>query len=185
MEGASERRKYRTVTVSFRLPKEMIGELAEESERVGSSPSATLRQVLEKHLNWDRYRIQTNMICIPSAFVNESLSRLSRKEIENVASQSANAFNGLILLKTRRVDFVGALQVIEEWLRDSSIKYRRGYADGWHVFVVQHDLELNWSFYLACFFTSVFGNINNIQCKVELNRNGKNVVFFVRANLQS
>lgn len=171
--------------MSFRLPKEMIDELVEESERAGSNPSVTLRQVLEKHLNWDRYRLQMNMICIPSAFVNESLSRLSRKEIENVASQSANAFHGLILLKTRKMDLVCALKVIEEWCKDSSIKYRRGYADGWHVFVIQHDLQANWSLYLAHFVTTVFRSISNVQCKVEMNQNGKNVVFFVRANPHS
>ena len=111
-------KKNRTVTVSFRLPKNMVDELMEEVERSGSSPSAILRKVLEKYLDWDRYRLQMNMIPFPDVFVDESLKRLSRKDIGDIASQFANAFSGLVLLKMGKMDLESTLKMMEEWFRD-------------------------------------------------------------------
>lgn len=173
-------KKDRTVTISFRLPKDLVEELVDESERASSSPSAILRQILRKHLHWDRYRIQVNMIPLPSCFVNESLNQLSREEIMDLASRSASAFNGLVLLKMKNTDLESALEVLEDWFTDSSIKYRRGYANGYHVFVIQNDLDVNWSLYLADLFTAVCSNITNTYCKAELNKENNNILLFAK-----
>ncbi|HEY7508407.1 MAG TPA: ribbon-helix-helix domain-containing protein [Nitrososphaera sp.] len=172
-------KKNRTVTVSFRLPKNMVDELMEEVERSGSSPSAILRKVLEKYLDWDRYRLQMNMIPFPDVFVDESLKRLSRKDIGDIASQFANAFSGLVLLKMGKMDLESTLKMMEEWFRDGAINYRRGYADNCHVFVIQHGLDVNWSLYLAHFFTTLCGDLD-VYCKVELNQDGKTLLLFAR-----
>lgn len=172
-------KKNRTVTVSFRLPKSMVDELMEEVERSGSSPSAILRKVLEKYLDWDRYRLQMNMIPFPDCFVDESLKRLSRKDIGDIASQFADAFSGLVLLKMGKMDLESTLKIMEEWFRDGAINYRRGYADNCHVFVIQHSLDVNWSLYLAHFFTTVCRDLD-VYCKVELNQDGKTLLLFAR-----
>jgi hypothetical protein len=139
-----------------------------------------LRQILRKHLHWDRYRIQMNMIPVPSCFVNESLIQLSRKEIGDLALQCANSFNGLILLKMKKTDLQCALEVLEDWFIDSSINYRRGYANGYHVFVIQNDLDVNWSLYLADLFAAVCSNIENTYCRVELNKENNNILLFAK-----
>lgn len=120
------------------------------------------------------------MVPIPPCFVNGSLNLLSRKEIEDLALQTANSFDGLILLKMKRMDLECSLEVLEDWLMDSSINYRRGYTNGYHVFVIQHDSNENWSLYLANLFTAVCGNIKNTYCKVETNRENKNILLFVK-----
>jgi hypothetical protein len=172
-------KKNRTVTVSFRLPESMVEELLKEVERSGSNPSAIVRKVLEKHLNWDRYRLQMNMISFPDCFVDESLKRLSRKDIGDVASRFASVFCGLVLLKTGRTDFEPTMKMIEEWFKDGSINYRHGYDNGCHVFVVQHSLDVNWSLYLANFFTAVCRDLN-VYSKVEMSQDGKTLLFFAR-----
>jgi hypothetical protein len=172
-------KKNRTVTVSFRLPESMVEELLKEVERSGSNPSAVVRKILEKHLNWDRYRLRMNMISFPGSFVDESLKRLSRKDIVDVASRFASVFCGLVLLKTGRMDFEPTLGMIEEWFRDGSINYRHGYDNGCHVFVIQHSLDVNWSLYLAHFFTAVCRDLN-VYSRVEMNQDGKTLLFFAR-----
>lgn len=172
-------KKSRTVTVSFRLPESMVEELSKEVARSGSNPSAIIRKVLEKYLNWDRYRLQMSMISFPDCFVDESLKRLSRKDIGDVAERFANVFCGLVLLKTGKMDLEPALGMMEEWFKDGSINYRHGCDNGSHVFVIQHDLDVNWSLYLAHFFTAVCKDLN-VYSRVEMNRDGKTLLFFAR-----
>lgn len=176
-----QRRKNRTKTVSFRLPAYMIDELIEECERAEMSPSVILRQILGKHLEWDRYRLQMNLITVPSCFARESMNLLSKQEIEGLAFHCASSFVSLALLKAKRVDLENLLALMEQWFRDSSIKYRRGYADGYHVFAIQHELGFHWSLFLAEFLAAVFTTIKEVRYKVDFNQNDGTVLFFSKS----
>lgn len=170
----------KTVTVSFRLPKYMVDVLLQESELRGSTPSIVLRNVLGKHLNWDRYRLQMNMVPVPECFVTESLKRLSRKDVGDIAARCAHSFSGLTFLKMRRVGLESTLVTMEEWFKDASISYRRGFVDDYNAFVIQHNLDVNWSLFVSNLFTTVCGNLENVDYKVELSRDGKMLVLFAR-----
>lgn len=173
-------KRSRTVTVSFRLPASMIEELVKESERTDISPSSTLRQVLSRYLNWERYRLQTGLVSLPYCFVDDALNGLSRKEIGHMASRCANLFEGLVMLRMGKVDLESSLRMLHEWFRDASIKYRVGSNGGGYVCVIQHDRCKNWSLFLAEFLAAICNCLKIKNFSIVVNQNGKGIIFSVR-----
>jgi hypothetical protein len=178
-------KRNRTITVSFRLPESMIEELVKESECFEISPSSTMRKVLGRYLNWDRYRLQAGLVSLPYCFIDDTLSGLSGKEIERIASQCANAFEGVIMLKSGKVDLDSSLRVINEWFRDASINNRFGFSEGEYICIIQHDRSNNWSLFLAEFLAAICRNHGIRDFNIIVNQNGRWIFFSVKRNNSS
>ena len=83
MESISRKKhtieKKPTRSTSYRLPEEILNELQTEAQEKNISENVLVKQILEKHVKWDRIEEVVGMIPVP-----HGLLKIIGKEIRKV-----------------------------------------------------------------------------------------------------
>jgi hypothetical protein len=98
--------KKQTVTVTFRLNKEIIDALYDESDSNSISLNSLVNHILKRYLNWDKYEDKSTMIHIVSPVVKDLFIDLDKEKVIRLAKDKAkDPVYNLILFMNGKVDF--------------------------------------------------------------------------------
>jgi len=113
-------------------------------------------------LQWHSLAAQAGFISVRKPFLIKLLKSQNDEEIKSLAKQVAVSSNkDFILMLRMKYNTFCALDVIETWISISGYSYNHsteylGYSKVLHSFIVQHNMGMKWSVFLAELYKSLF-----------------------------
>lgn len=160
------RNQEKTRSISFRLPEELIEEIQTEARNNDVSPNVLVHRILERYTRWDSSAAKAGYIPVTKGLVFELLSRISEKEIVEIANLvEKKEFTDIALLLRNKFDIESVLDIIEMRAKVSGFPYRYTVKGTIHSFVIQHDINEKWSLYLASRYKSAFEELGLTSVK--------------------
>ena len=186
-ENVNENKTGKTRSITFRLESSIIEELQTEAEYRETSLNVLINQILRRYSNWERYENKMGMIPIPKIMLSSIMDEVMkigkdggiedvanfRNKITKELSQIAFAFlKDSVLLIKKNYNLLVVLEVLEQYMKVVGINSdHRIEDDGKHVYVIQHNLGENWSFFIKEFLILIFENLGKVKVDISSTEN--------------
>jgi predicted DNA-binding ribbon-helix-helix protein len=154
--------KKKTESITFRLESQVLDHLREEAKRKDVSINTLVSQVARQHTNWYSTATQAGFIPVRKPLMIKLLESQNEEQIKSLAKHVAKSSNkDFILMLRGKYNIHSALDFIETWVRTSGYSYTHNiedldYSSRLHILVVQHDMGMRWSLYLAELYKNLF-----------------------------
>lgn len=147
--------------MTFRIDDNVLKILRKESERQQVTLNNFINQLLKHFVEWDMYEPKVGMIPIAKPIVIELFDKMSKKEISDMAFRiGKNVVHDIALFMKNRMDLDSFLSWFETRMNSSLTETNHSVENGFHVYVLKHELGENWSLYhkivLELMFNEVF-----------------------------
>ncbi len=151
----------KTSTMTFRIDDNVLKILRNESERQQVTLNNFINQLLKHFVEWDMYEPKVGMIPIAKPIVIELFDKMSKEEISDMAFRiGKNVVHDIALFMKNRMDLDSFLSWFETRMNSSLTETNHSVENGFHVYVLKHELGENWSLYhkivLELMFNEVF-----------------------------
>lgn len=157
----------KTVTMTFRVEEEVLGQLRSESSKKEVSLNTLVNQVLRRFVEWDMYESKVGMIPIARPVVHMLFENMDEKEIVEMACKvGKGAVHDICLFMKSRMDLESFLSWLETRLKSSSMEFSHSVKDGRHVYIIKHDLGRNWSLYHKTILELIFNEALNRRVSI-------------------
>ncbi|MGN6560280.1 MAG: hypothetical protein ACTHJ2_07110 [Candidatus Nitrosocosmicus sp.] len=150
----------KTSTMTFRIDDNVLRILRSESERHQISLNTLINQLLKRFVEWDMYESKVGMIPIAKPIVVELFRKMSKEEISRMALDiGKNAVHDISLFMKNKMDLDSFLSWFETRMNSSLTETNHSIQNGFHVYVLKHELGENWSLYHKIILQSIFNEI--------------------------
>ncbi|MGN6350983.1 MAG: hypothetical protein ACTHL3_05920 [Candidatus Nitrosocosmicus sp.] len=150
----------KTSTMTFRIDDNVLRILRSESERHQISLNTLINQLLKRFVEWDMYESKVGMIPIAKPIVVELFRKMSKEEISKMALDiGKNAVHDISLFMKNKMDLDSFLSWFETRMNSSLTETNHSIQNGFHVYVLKHELGENWSLYHKIILQSIFNEI--------------------------
>lgn len=158
--NSSRDESKKTATMTFRVDENVLNILRSESDRNQITLNSLVNQLLKRYVEWDMYEPKVGMIPIAKPIVVELFSKMSKEEISKMAVDiGKDAVHDIILFMKNRMDFDSFLSWFEARMASSLTETNHTMQDGFHVYVLKHELGENWSLYHKIVLELMFNEI--------------------------
>jgi len=150
-------------SVTFRIESEPLRKLRREAGQKDISTNTLVNQLIKDHLNWHSKAAEAGFISVRRPFISKIIKYLPEQEIISLADSSvAETIKDSILLMRNEYTIKSALDFLESWIKISGFPYRHEETENdqnKHSYVIQHDMGMKVSIYLASLFQFVLDEL--------------------------
>lgn len=107
-----------------------------------------INQILKDHLDWNTNAAQARFIPVPKPTMSGIIDKLTEEEISEVAINVAKNTVDIGLLLRGEYTLTSFLNILETWSRISCFAYKHEANNEVHNFLIQHDMERNYSLFV-------------------------------------
>jgi hypothetical protein len=147
--------------------------LRHEAEKKDISTNTLVNQIIKEYLNWHSNAAKAGFVAVRRRFVTKVMSNLSEQEIILLAEYVAKSANkDTMLLMKNEYTVKSALEFLESWIKISGYPYRHQETNNGqnkHSYVIQHDMGMKWSIYLASLYQFLFDELG-LKKKIEFDK---------------
>lgn len=148
--------------MTFRIDENVIKILRSESKRNQITLNSLVNQLLKRYVEWDMYEPKVGFIPIAKPIVIELFSNRSYEEISTMAKEiGIDVVHDIALFMKNRMDLDSFLSWFERRMASSLTETNHTLQDGYHVYVLKHELGKNWSLYHKIIIELMFNKIFN------------------------
>jgi hypothetical protein len=159
----------KTSTMTFRIDDNVLRILRSESERHQISLNTLINQLLKRFVEWDMYESKVGMIPIAKPIVVELFNKMSKEEISKMALDiGKNAVHDISLFMKNKMDLDSFLSWFETRMNSSLTETNHSIQNGFHVYVLKHELGENWSLYHKIILQSIFNEIFEKTVEIQI-----------------
>ncbi|MFQ5941457.1 MAG: hypothetical protein ACE5KA_07160 [Nitrososphaerales archaeon] len=163
--------KDKTYPMTFRLPETLIADLKKEAEDAQVSLNTLIKQVIDRHVSWERYSEKMGLVPLTRPFLKDVLKQLSDEKIKEIANNSSkDALRELTLLAKGTYDLASFISIFNEWLRASWMTHRYESTAEGHEYVIYHNLGRKWSLYLVELLDAVISDLVHTRPVVDIRK---------------
>jgi len=150
-------------SVTFRIESEALRKLRREAGQKDISTNTLVNKLIKDHLNWHSNAAKAGFIPVRRLFISKVIKYLPEREIISLAEYMAKTTNkDSILLMKKEYTIKSALDFLESWIKISDYPYRHEETNNHqkkHSYVIQHDMGMKVSIYLASLFQFVLDEL--------------------------
>jgi hypothetical protein len=173
-------------SITFRLDNGTIKNLRHEAEQQDISTNTLVNHILKEHIKWHSNAPKAGFIAVRRSLIMNLMNFLSERDIIAVAENVAKTTNkDSILLLENEYTMKSALDFLERWIKISGYVYKKEEVnDGQnsHLYVIQHDMGMKWSIYLANLYQVVFDELNENNKKIKFEKTENTLAFTVNCD---
>jgi hypothetical protein len=181
--------EYRTLkseSVSFRFDYEVLKSLRHEAKQKDISTNTLVNQIIKEHQHWHANAPKAGFIAVRRGLIMDLLNHLSEQEIISVAEHvSKTTTKDSIMFIEKEYTMKAALLFLETWIKISGYGYRHEEINDdqhKHMYLIQHDMGIKWSTYLASLYQALFDGLNKNKPKLEFEKTESTLAFTVYEN---
>jgi hypothetical protein len=159
--------RKKTVTVTFRLDKDLITILRSESERQHISLNTMVNLIIQRFVEWDMYESKLGMVSFLRPVVVELLKQMTGQEVIALARGiGKRATNDATLFMKNKMDLDSFLSWLEIGMRNSPVEIKHNIDENTQTYILKHELGLNYSLFYKTILESIFNEIlgKHIDC---------------------
>ena len=159
MHNTTEENK-RTITMTFRISKDVMEKLRHKAKEKGISSNMLVNQIFKNYVNWYKFEPKIGMIPLSKPIVISLFRDLRKDEIIDIATNNGkNAVYDIAVFMNAKVDIDSFLSWLESRMRNSSIHVSHIVKGTVHTYTFKHDICLNWSLYHKIILELIFGDV--------------------------
>ncbi|HEU5120840.1 MAG TPA: hypothetical protein VFT71_07605 [Candidatus Nitrosocosmicus sp.] len=152
----------KTTTMTFRIDENVLKILRSESERNQITLNSLVNQLLKRYVEWDMYAPKVGLIPIAKPIVFQLFSKMSKEDISTMAKEiGKDVVHDIALFMKNKMDLDSFLSWFETRMASSLTETNHTIQDGYHVYVLKHELGENWSLYHKIVIELMFNEIFN------------------------
>ncbi len=162
----------KTSTMTFRIDDNVLEILRNESERQHVTLNNFINQLLKHFVEWDMYEPKVGMIPIAKPIVIELFDKMSKEEISDMAFRiGKNVVHDIALFMKNRMDIDSFLSWFETRMKSSLTKINHSVENGFHVYILKHELGENWSLYHKIVLELMFNEVFEKPVDIDITNN--------------
>ena len=168
--------KVKIETTTFRLNPSIIENIRYEAENRMISLNDMMNQILKRFIEWNQFEPISGMVHIPKPVVSELFKKKSNEEITKMAESFGKTavFNSVLLMKGK-INLQTFLNWVEEEMSNHSLHVRHNNENGFHKYLIKHDLGFKFSLYYKSIINSIFNEY--FKAKIEFTITDKLLLF--------
>lgn len=158
--------------MTFRLDEQILKKLRLESDNRQISTNTLVNQALRQFLEWGMFEPTAGFVMINKPVFSEVFDKLTPKEIVDIASRvGKNEVRDIALFMKGNTDLLSFLSWFEMRMINSSVQVSHSNNDGFHTYVMKHDIGRNWSIYHKTILELIFQEVFNQRILVKADKN--------------
>ena len=161
-------KKEKTRSITYRLPEDLVKELETESMEKNTSQNVLVKQILEKHVQWDRYADKIGMIPVPKNILDELGKEMSGEDIDSIIKVILPMIKESVLFMKGKYDLKRCIETLEDYMKASGMRSDHRLEGNLHHFIIQHELGVKWSLLTEKLFKEIFHEFlpdQNVKCQ--------------------
>ena len=167
-----------TEGATFRLRKIALDKLRNDAIQKQISLNTLTNQIFEQYIDYNANAAKAGLIAFPRVLLIKLMDKLSEEEIVQIARNIATTqVKDMVLLLKSTYTIESFLAVVESWIRTSGFPFKHEISGTRHLYIIQHDLNKNWSLYLSKLFDFVMEDLVERRPMFQINNNS--IVFEV------
>ena len=186
----SDQSKKSTRSITFRLDSKVIDEMQREANQNEISLNVLVNQTLKKYTEWGRYENKIGMMPVPKLMLSSLIDRaieIAKKTgilndtnlepyrnqvIKEAANTAYDLMKDAVLFMRKDYNLWTVLSVLQEYMKVSGIDSDHRIESGRkHVFVIKHELGLNWSLFTKELLTQIFESLAQVRAEIRITPN--------------
>jgi hypothetical protein len=148
--------KKSTRSTSYRLPEEILNELQTEAQEKNISENVLVKQILEKHVKWDRIEEVVGMIPVPHGLLKIIGKEMTENQIDDLVSKLYPIIMDSTMFSKGGEDLERTIEMLEDFMRASGLKSDHRIEGPIHHFIIQHGLGMPWSIFIEKLLRKIF-----------------------------
>ena len=165
-------KKDPTRSITYRLPTKIVEKLEMAAKNNNVSQNVLVKQILEKHVSWDRFGEQIGMIPIPKKILDSLGIEMDGEDINEIIKTVLPIIKDTVLFMKGKYDLKRCIETLEDYMRVSGMKSDHRIEGELHHFIIQHKLGMNWSFFTEQLLKEIFNQfIPNKNIKFQTTKN--------------
>ncbi len=162
----------KTSTITFRLDDDVLSKLRNESNKRQVSTNTLANQALRRFLEWDIYEPVSGFVMINKPVFIEVFGKMKQDEVISIASKiGKNEVRDIALFMRGKMDLLSFLLWFETRMINSSVQVSHTKDNGFHTYVMKHDIGKNWSIYHKTILELLFQEAFNRKIPVNAEKN--------------
>jgi hypothetical protein len=158
--------------MTFRLDEQIIKKLRLESDNRQISTNTLVNQALRRFLEWGMFEPTAGFVMVNKPVFSEVFGKFTQKEIIDIASRvGKNEVRDIALFMKGNTDLLSFLSWFEIRMINSSVQVSHSNNDGFHTYVMKHDIGRNWSIYHKTILELIFQEVFNRKILVKADKN--------------
>ena len=167
-----KQQQHQSESITFRLDSTILNKLHREAEQKDISVNTLVSHIIRRHIDWHSNAAKAGFVSVRRGLLSNLINRLSEKEISSIAEYIAKKeTKDFVLLLRNEYNIESALDVIETWIKISGHPYRHEASYTRHSYVIQHDMGMNWSLYMAEQYRFLFEEFELKKVDFDINDN--------------
>ncbi|HYF98898.1 MAG TPA: hypothetical protein VD815_02285 [Candidatus Saccharimonadales bacterium] len=159
----------KTATMTFRIDENVLRILRSESDRNQITLNSLVNQLLKRYVEWDMFEPKVGLIPIAKPIVVALFSKMSKEDISSMAKDiGKDVVHDIALFMKNKMDLDSFLSWFESRMASSLTETNHTIQDGYHVYVLKHELGENWSLYHKIVIELMFNEIFNKTVNVTI-----------------
>lgn len=153
--GRNQLTHEKTNSISFRYSIDLIEALNAEASEKEISLNVLTRQILQKHVEWDRYATIMGMVQVPHELISFIGTEMKDDTIDRIIDILHPKFKDWVMFMKGTYDLKNSLEILEEYMNASYLSSDHRIEGNIHHFIIQHNLGITWSLFLERFLKRV------------------------------
>ena len=132
---------------TFRIPKERLHQLQNETEAKQVSLNTSVNQIIKEHLDFHGLASQAKLYYLPKPFLMRVINEYTEEELHELARETAkNDLVDISLFLKGGFSIASLADITETWLRISKMPYRDEINGDSSKIIIQHEMGLKYSY---------------------------------------
>jgi hypothetical protein len=148
--------KKQTRSTSYRLPEEILDELQTEAQEKNISENVLVKQILEKHVNWDRMAEAVGMIPVPHGLLKIIGKEMTENQVDDIVKTLHPIIMDSTMFSKGGDDLERTIEMLEDFMRASGLNSDHRVEGPIHHFIIQHGLGMTWSVFIEKLLRKIF-----------------------------
>jgi predicted HicB family RNase H-like nuclease len=168
-------------SVTFRIESEALRKLRREAGQKDISTNTLVNKLIKDYLNWYSNAAKAGFIPVRRPFLSKIIKYLPEQEIISLAEYVAKTIKDSVLLMRNEYTIKSALDFLESWIKISDYPYRHEETNNHqkkHSYVIQHDMGMKASMYLASLFQFLFDELGQNK-RIEFDKTENTLAFTI------
>jgi len=153
--GRNQLTHEKTNSISFRYSIDLIEALNAEASEKEISLNVLTRQILQKHVEWDRYATIMGMVQVPHELISFIGTEMKDDTIDKIIDVLHPKFKDWVMFMKGTYDLKHSIEILEEYMNASYLSSDHRIEGNIHHFIIQHNLGITWSLFLERFLKRV------------------------------
>jgi hypothetical protein len=150
--------KKPTRSTSYRLPEEILNELQTEAQEKNISENVLVKQILEKHVKWDRIEEVVGMIPVPHGLLKIIGKEMTENQIDDLVEKLYPVIMDSTMFSKGGDDLERTIEMLEDFMRASGLNSDHRVEGPIHHFIIQHGLGTTWSVFIEKLLRKIFAS---------------------------